>query len=125
MQDRHNALGQLLRLFKFERNAAEAEIKYTGATSALLANDGVGIRTDHGNTFRFSLNRIAGRGFGRSWSLRRKGTRGDGRSIGEIGRSLILRASRRNGDGWRRRGGRRSRGAQPQRVMNCRPYERD
>jgi len=56
-----DVLRQIFRLLKFERDTAEAEVQHASAAGALLANDGVGIRANHGDALGFTLNRI------RSW----------------------------------------------------------
>lgn len=85
MKNGQEALRKLFGLLKLERDTAETEVQHTGAASAFLANDGVGICADHGNAFGFSLNRVRGRSFESRGSLRGEGTRGEGRSAGEIG----------------------------------------
>ena len=52
-----DALRQLLRLFKLEGNTAKPEIEDAGATAALVADNRVGVGSDHGNAFGFALNR--------------------------------------------------------------------
>lgn len=103
VQDGEEALREFFGLLKFERDPTEAEVQHTGAASALLANDGVGIRTNHGNAFGLSLNRVGSRSFGGRRSLRGDGTRGEGRSTGEIGWGFFTWPPGDDGNGRGRR----------------------
>ena len=57
MEDSQDALRKFFRLLKLECNAAKSKIEYARATAALVADDGVGVGSDHGNPFRFALDR--------------------------------------------------------------------
>ena len=57
MENCQDALGEFFRLLKFQGNAAKSEIEYARATAALVADDGIGVGSDHGNAFSFALNR--------------------------------------------------------------------
>ena len=60
VENGEDALGELLWLFKFQRNTAKPEIEDAGATRALIADDGVSVGSRHGNAFGFALNREGG-----------------------------------------------------------------
>ncbi len=85
VQDGEEVLREFFGLLKFERDPTEAKVQHTRAASALLANDGVGIRANHGNAFGLSLNCVGSWSFRGRRGLRGDGTRGEGRSAGEIG----------------------------------------
>ena len=57
MKNCQDALWEFFRLLKLEGNATETEIENSGATAALVADDGVGIGSDHGYALGFALNR--------------------------------------------------------------------
>ena len=57
MENSQDALREIFGLFKLQGNAAEPKVEDAGATAALIADDGVGVGSDHGNTFGFALNR--------------------------------------------------------------------
>src|SRR5271157_140201 len=99
VKDGQNAFREVLRLLKFERDTTEAEVQYTGAASALFANDGVGIRANHGDAFGFSLNGIGSRRYWRQWSLLGERTRGSGRSVSEVGGRFFRWTASRDRDG--------------------------
>ena len=57
MENSQDALGEIFGLFKLQGNAAEPKVEDAGATTALVADDRVGVRSDHGDAFGFALNR--------------------------------------------------------------------
>src|SRR5215472_16372394 len=61
VEDRQHAFRELFRMLEFEGNSAETKVQNARAPRTLLANDGVGIRTSHGNAFGFALDGISGR----------------------------------------------------------------
>ena len=56
MENRQDALRELFGLFKLQGNAPKSKIEDASATAALVADDCVGVGSDHGDTFRFALN---------------------------------------------------------------------
>lgn len=68
MENCQDALRKLLRLFKLQRNTAKSEIEDTGATVALVSNDGVSVGSNHGNAFCLALNCERSFGYG-CWCL--------------------------------------------------------
>ena len=75
MKNCQDALGELFRLLKLQGNSPKPEIEDAGATAALIADDGVGIGSDHGDTLGFALNREGGLRNG-CWSLLCQGSCG-------------------------------------------------
>jgi len=57
MENCQDALGEIFGLFKLEGNPAKAKIEDAGATTTLVADDGISVSSDHGNAFGFALNR--------------------------------------------------------------------
>ena len=64
MENCQDAFGEIFRLLELESDAAKPEIEDAGATAALVADEGVRIRSKHGNTFGFALNRERSLGSG-------------------------------------------------------------
>src|SRR6266403_1428010 len=98
-----DVLWQLFGLFKLEGNTAKPEIEDTGATTTLVANDRVGVGSDHGNAFGFALNREGRLGL-RCGNLVGQRPRCNRRSSREIRRDFFGSAARRDGDGRLSRG---------------------
>src|SRR5579859_342374 len=84
MQYGQDALGEFFRLFKLESDATKPEIEDAGATAALVADNGVGVGSDHGNAFSLALNGESRLGKGRGSHLCQISCRGRGcsRNIG-------------------------------------------
>lgn len=57
MENCQDAFGEIFRLLELKSDTAKPEIEDASAAGALVADDGVGIGSDHGNTFGFALNR--------------------------------------------------------------------
>ena len=57
MENCQEALWEIFGLFKLEGNTAKPKIEDAGATTALVADDGISVSSDHGNAFGFALNR--------------------------------------------------------------------
>ena len=65
MKNGQDALREIFRLLKLEGNAAKSEVEDAGATAALIADNGVGVCSDHGDAFGFALYRKGSVGNGR------------------------------------------------------------
>jgi len=88
----------LFGLFKLEGNTAKPEIEDTGATTTLVADDRVGVGSNHGNAFGFALNREGRLGL-RCGNLLGQRSRCNRRRSREIGRDFLGSAARRDGNG--------------------------
>jgi len=75
VEDCKDALRQLFGLFKLEGDTTKTEIENPGATAALVADDRVGVGSNHGNAFGFALNREGSIG-NRGGTLLCEGSRG-------------------------------------------------
>ena len=76
MENCQDALGEIFRLFKFQGNAAEPEVQDAGAPTTLIADNRVGVGSDHGNAFGFALNREGNLGLRRGRLLSQRPRRG-------------------------------------------------
>ena len=92
MQNGEDALGEFLWLFKFQGNTTKPEIEDAGAAATLVADDGVGVGSDHGDTFGFALNREGSFGNGRR-SLFCQSPRSGRRRRHEVGRDFFSGAA--------------------------------